>query len=341
MRKGNEIITFQKKPLKKQIVLDEKGNYVILYNRPYTIDEFFNSSKYIATNISKTYSNIMTDTNRTTDTSFVKQITYHDVYFYIVELFVINLSGFLNILNKYFEYLSKLVQIKILNDHEKFLIFTELVKSFYTYNYPDYDYYKKTADNKYLKDLYKLRYLLKFNSIKFEKPFIIKLVGLVESLYNKKVEFNIVNLNKVHLNSDILTQAIILKLRNKKNKFYRIFKSSLNRVKILPGVGKLYRKIDVSNKKNYFINDVRNKYINDMFNNGIVKKDSLNELLSNHFPSANKLEIEDLFGVKKNISLKDYIFRYLKHFRLAGVRLEAKGRISKRYTASRSVFKLN
>jgi hypothetical protein len=349
IRKNNKFITFLKKPLKKQIILDEKGNIlkdlkgndVIVYSRPYTVEEFLNSPKYIATKISKIYSNTTkTDINEISDTSLFKQITYCDVYFSIVELFIENFSGFLNILNKYFEYLTKLVQIKILNHHEKFLIFISLVNNFYTYNYPDYEYYKKTADIKYLKDLHRLRYLLKFNSVKFEKPFIRKLINLVENLYNKKVEFNIVNLNKVHLNSDILTQAIVLKLKNKKNKFYKIFKSSLNKVKI-SDVSKLNQKIDASNNKNYFINNIRNIYINDMFNNKIIKKDSLNELLLNYFPLANKLEIEDLFGVKQDISLIDYVFRYLKHFRLGGVRLEARGRISRRFTASRSVFKLN
>ena len=33
-------------------------------------------------------------------------------------------------------------------------------------------------------------------------------------------------------------------------------------------------------------------------------------------------------------------FRHLKHYKLGGVRLEAKGRLSRRFTASRSVFKL-
>ena len=78
-----------------------------------------------------------------------------------------------------------------------------------------------------------------------------------------------------------------------------------------------------------------------MLNNRTSKGDYLNELLSNYFSSGNNLEIEDLYNVKRDISLRDYVFRYLKHFRLGGVRLEAKGRLSKRFTASRSVFKLN
>jgi hypothetical protein len=144
----------------------------------------------------------------------------------------------------------------------------------------------------------------------------------------------------MHLNSDILTQAIVLKLKNKKNKFFKIFRSSLNKVKI-PNVDRLNEKIDQSNKKNYFINNIRNVYINNMFDNRTSKVDSLNNLLSNYFSSGNNLEIEDLYNIKRNISLRDYVLRYLKHFRLGGIRLEAKGRLSKRFTASRSVFKLN
>jgi hypothetical protein len=40
------------------------------------------------------------------------------------------------------------------------------------------------------------------------------------------------------------------------------------------------------------------------------------------------------------ISLKSYIFRFLKHFKLRGIRVEAKGRLTRRFTASRSVFKV-
>jgi len=141
-----------------------------------------------------------------------------------------------------------------------------LVDSLNTYNYPNYDYYKDIAEKTYKENLYKLRYLFKFNSVKFEKPFIVRLTHLVEKLYNKEVEFNIVNLKKMHLNSDILTQAIVLKLKNRKNKFYNIFKSSLNKVK-LPNVIRLSDRINKSNKNEYFINKIRNTYINNMFEN--------------------------------------------------------------------------
>ena len=347
MKKNKRIVTFLINSLSRQIIIDDKGNVlkdisgndIIIYNRPYTIEEFLNSPKHVITKISTHYNKAKIN-EFGSDTSPFEQITYQEVYYSILNLFIENLSSYLSVLNKYFEYLTKLVQNKILSNNERFLIFTNLLKILYTFNYPDYEYYKKKANRKYLKNLYRLRYLLKFNSVKFEKPFVTRLIHLLEKLYNKKIELNIVNLNKMHLNSDILTQAIVLKLKNKKNKFYKIFRSSLNKVKI-PNIDRLNEKIDQSNRKNYFINKIRNVYINNMFSSKTDKGDSLNKLLLNYFPSGNSLEVEDLYNVKRDISLKDYVFRYLKHFRLGGVRLEAKGRLSKRFTASRSVFKLN
>lgn len=334
---GKTVVTYLKSPLNRYITLDKngnitkdlKGNEIITYNRPYTEEEFFNLSEQIPTSANK---------GQYSDIASTDQITYYDAYCSIVESFIDNLSSYVKVLNTYFEYLTKLVEIKILNNQEKFLIFTSITKNFYNYNYPSYSYYKEIADKSYKENLYRLRYLIKFNSVKFEKPFIVRLTHLVEKLYNKNIEFNIVNLKKMHLNSDILTQAIVLKLKNKKNRISRVLRSSLNKVK-LPNVNRLSEKSIESNNE-YFINKIRNTYINDMFSNETIKVDSLNKLLLNYFPSANKLEIDNLYNVKCPISLRNYVFRYLKHFRLAGVRLEAKGRLSRRFTASRSVFNL-
>lgn len=334
---GKKIVAYLKKPLERYITLDQngditkdlKGNEIIRYNRPYTTEEFLSLSEHIPTKTNNKYSDI----------SSMKQITYYDAYCSIVESFIDNLSSYVKVLSKYFEYLTKLVQIKILSNQEKFLIFTNITNNFYNYNYPNFYSYKELADKRYKKNLYRLRYLFKFNSVKFEKPFIARLTHLVEKLYNKKIEFNIVNLKKMHLNSDILTQAIVLKLKKRQNRLYKVFRSSLNKVK-LPNISRLSEKIRQSNKKEYFSNKIRNVYINEMFSDETIKTDSLNKLLLNYFPSANKLEIENFYNVKHSISLRNYVFRYLKHFRLAGVRLEAKGRLSRRFTASRSVFQL-
>jgi len=77
-----------------------------------------------------------------------------------------------------------------------------------------------------------------------------KLTHLVKNLYNKEVVFNIVNLKKMHLSSDIYTQAVVLKLKNRDNKLYRVLKSSLRKIKI-PN----FSKINEKNNFLFFLND--------------------------------------------------------------------------------------
>jgi len=83
---------------------------------------------------------------------------------------------------------------------------------------------------------YKL--LLNLNKFKFEDNFLLKLKPLISEIYNKDVEFNIVNLKTLYLNSDIFTQVIALKLKNRNNKLLRVLKSSLSMVK-LPKVNRI------------------------------------------------------------------------------------------------------
>jgi len=77
-----------------------------------------------------------------------------------------------------------------------------------------------------------------------------------------------------------------------------------------------------------------------------AKSDSLNELLLNIYPSAEDLEVDFKYSARDRetytlpIDLEYYVLKTLKHLKLAGVRVEAKGRLTKRFTASRSVFKM-
>lgn len=80
-----------------------------------------------------------------------------------------------------------------------------------------------------LREYLKYRYLL---FIKESRPNLYKLIQFIENLYDKNVELNIVNLKKMHLNSDIFAQAVSLKLRNRENKLYRVLKASLRKIKV-------------------------------------------------------------------------------------------------------------
>lgn len=81
--------------------------------------------------------------------------------------------------------------------------------------------------------------LLLLNKYKFTNLLLnnhkgFNLSNLLTRIYGKKVEFNIVDLKSVHLNSDLLSSAIALKLRNRKNNIVRILKKALSTVKLPP-----------------------------------------------------------------------------------------------------------
>jgi len=78
-------------------------------------------------------------------------------------------------------------------------------------------------------------------------------------------------------------------------------------------------------------------------------KDSINELLfgllkkSNFFKKLEQYKEDNYFNKSKfntTNSLLTNVLNSLKHKSMGGVRLEAKGRLTKRFTASRSVFKI-
>lgn len=204
----------------------------------------------------------------------------------------------------------------------------------------NFENYIRLAEFIYFKQLNKLLYLLMINTAKFKTPFVSKLVYLIENIYKKDVELNIVNLNKIHLNSDIYTQVVALKLKNRDNNLFRVLRLSLSKVK-LPNINRRIEKDNLSNRGEYLVNKIRNKYINSMFNS--LNGDPLNNLLLHFFSNVENLKMDikkRLFIKKQSISLSKYIIRSLKHLKIAGIRVEAKGRLTRRFTASRSVFKM-
>ena len=271
----------------------------------------------------------------------------------------------LNKMNKYYSSLISLFETKVLTNKEISSIYNDKVKYISTLFeekkiwekkiwpketlikslkqlYTFVNLIKKEVTEKY-RDAHLLLplYLFWFNQTKFGMYLMEKLTHLVKNLYNKEVVFNIVNLKKMHLSSDIYTQAVVLKLKNRDNKLYRVLKSSLRKIKI-SNFSKINEKNNKPNKDEFIENKIRNSLINSMFTKEDVK-DPLNNLLLKFFPSAENLQKSVVKkGSVKNcsISLKDYVLMYLKHIKIRGIRVEAKGRLTRRFTASRSVFKM-
>jgi hypothetical protein len=334
-------------PIKKGIQKDNNMKNLIVYNRPLTIEEYLELSDNYTNYLSSIYSSFLSITIKLLD----------------------NTTKYLDLITKYYSILNILVENKVLNNDEKVLIFNDKVNSFFLclaqtnlkysdkgfLNYSDF-FQKYTQIFEYKSFINKLRmeytksfsldlHKLLINDTKFETSVLSELTRLVSNIYNKDVEFNIVNLKKLHLNSDIFTQAVSIKLKNRNNNVYRVLKSSLSNVKLSDEnrrKGKYLSRLR-QHKEELLINKIRNTKINSMFANVIAKNDPLNMLLLNIFPTTENLkrDIKSRWSnVKRSISLKNYILRSLKHIDMAGIRIEAKGRLTRRFTASKSVFKM-
>ena len=149
---------------------------------------------------------------------------------------------------------------------------------------------KKSLDKYFLHKYY--QQLVFINKSKFNYNYLQYLKKYLEKIYNKNVEFNLVNLRRFYLNSDILSESITLKIRK-------------NRRKLLKYLNTLKRKVKIRNKKNLYYKPILNK--------------------------LNNVNKEYLEGV---------ILRDIKYKHVTGFRLETSGRLTRRYTASKSVSKL-
>lgn len=166
--------------------------------------------------------------------------------------------------------------------------------------------------------------LLYINQNKFNYSYLQGLMYLIKKIFNKNVELNLINLKYFYFNSDIFSQPLVLKLRKKRN-LLRYLKACVRKVKI--------RKT----------NEIINNYFFDLNELSKVKNvDILNNLLLNLLKQneknyTNNTVVKNKYGF--NI-LKYIILNNIKYKRVSGVRLEAAGRLTKRYTASRSRYKV-
>lgn len=159
------------------------------------------------------------------------------------------------------------------------------------------DFYRDFVNKslKRIKTYFFYKQLLHINKSKFSYTYLQYLKTHIENIYNKNVEFNIIDMKKFYLNSDILTDAFATKLSRKRTKLIRYLTKLKDKVNV---------KENVFSLKSY--------------NNLNTKQDiSSDELM-----------------------LKNYIINNLKYKHVTGFRLETKGRLTKRYTASRSAYKL-
>ena len=108
----------------------------------------------------------------------------------------------------------------------------------------------------------------------------------------------------------------------------------------LPKVNRIREQYSKINIKELWLNKVNNLNIN-LLDSKHSTKDTLNNLLLDLFNDYSYINKEnDENTANKSNLLLNFIINSLKHKNMAGARLEAKGRLTRRFTASRSVFKI-
>jgi hypothetical protein len=213
------------------------------------------------------------------------------------------------------------------------------------YKYNKFLKFKKDMIKNYItkcfrKEILHLHYrkLLLLNNLKLKYTFLTILTNIFKKIYNKKIELNIINLKYFYLNSDIYTESIINKITKNRKQLQKILNKSISKVKIKNYFYKypensnninkllLYNTIKANNKKQEFT------FINKKSFNISYEKllDPINTLLYKIF---NKYIV-----IRKKRLLEKTILKITKNKSITGVKLEAAGRLSKRHTASRSMF---
>jgi len=179
---------------------------------------------------------------------------------------------------------------KKMHNQVRYLLVNLSEKDLISYNIPSYNI-------RLLKKIVRLQNIffnyiniLNFNKYRFNILNLslrnLGLFSITEKLYNKKVEMHLVESKDVHLNSDIFSSAVALKLRDRKNKAVRILRKAVLQMVRIPDLHTL-----------------------------ITFDDNMEAMNKNNIINTVKQQI------------------------VSGVRFEASGRLTRRLTAMRAVFK--
>lgn len=168
---------------------------------------------------------------------------------------------------------------------------------------------------KHLAYLRKYELLYSLNQLKFNKWTLLnKLSTLLNKIFNKKIEYNIINVKSIIFHSDLFVQALALKFKKRKSFHYqRNIKGILNKSKF---------PFDIDNRPD-----------------NITKKASiLNNYKDMKIISYNDKNLDQFIeSIYSSTNIHKQIFHSIKYKNLHGIKIEAKGRLTRRYRADRSI----
>lgn len=258
----------------------------------------------------------------------------------IINTILIPNSNLTGKLIKSYDYLNKMnfilwnTLIKTLNsskvkNYNIKLLF--LFKFFYS-NY-HFKLLTKILKNNMLRNVNYFRLMI--NKYKYGN-FLYFLKSVIYNLYNKRVNINIVNLKYPQLNSDIITNIMTRKLKRKKGTYSKVLGKSLILTKLpiktfnrenIPIINNLkdldsYKSI----KLNVNVYNLVNNFIKKIYPSDIIKKETISI-------EYDKLKYTNTTGKISNI------LNNIKYKWITGIRLETAGRLTRRFTAARSIYK--
>ena len=245
-------------------------------------------------------------------------------------------------------YLKKKVSILVLEETKKkglnliSKVYKQRKKLLKTLNRKNDKY--KNYENMYLKSFfYKClqkemisfyyKQIISLSEYKFEKTYLSPLTKLIQNIYNKKVEFTLVNLKNLYLNSYLFSNTLVTKIRNKKNRVLTVLKASL-RMFQLASLNNLAIFDDMYNRKK----KLQNLKVNYLGLEKEIKSGEINKITQKAYKKKSLNATQD--DREQNISTTNSVLDSIKNKSITGIRIEAAGRLTRRYTAERSIYKL-
>lgn len=236
----------------------------------------------------------------------------------------------------YFFKLFKDSKIKSLNKMNKYCQL-EFLNSFIHFYNPFFKSYLKNILKNKIDLIRKDIYLYKLNKFKFDKAYFLhKLNSLLLKIFNIKIEYNIINTKYYIYNTDIFTNALSKKLEKKKFSLIKGMNTIVNRIK-LPKINAIVERANVKKFKD--LNLLENKY-RDVNLVSILNKENLNKFFMNTYNNLYFLKRSKYTKNLNNTNIQNKIFNNINYKNMGGIKLEVKGRISRRLTAQKTLYKL-
>ena len=194
----------------------------------------------------------------------------------------------------------------------------------------------------HLKLLRKYDLMYSLNQYKFNNlTFLPKLSNILNKIIGKKIEYNIINLKSIAYNTDLFTNALALKLKKQRMNYIKSMFSILNRA-YLPKINTIKERTLVKGQKNIDLYLDKYKDLNIISN---LNNINLDKLLNEIHDTTYVGEISDKnltvgLPTQHNKKIHNLIYNSIGYKNMGGIRLEVKGRLTKRYRADRSIYSL-